>query len=218
MSQLLRPGEALYVPRFIDPDQAMRLGGFIRPLCVDGVQLDMAYFIGKPNTFISGEAPLTDAAREGLQALHDTVDRALAGPQPKEEYIVATYMNSPVRRFAWHVDPDFDVRPIINIGETETTILLSAASGTFDPEGTVIYLDQTPAEENQISIPLEPGDAYFLDNRVAREHRLPHATPPNAMGRLMLRYNRIYPCWEDEPFDLGQFDGTVSISQLQTAP
>ncbi len=217
MAQLLSPGEALYVPRFIEPDQAMRIGGFIRPLCVDAVKLDLTYFIATPGKFTKGEAPLTDEAREDLQVLHDTVDRALAGPEPKEEYIVATYMNSPIRRFAWHVDPDFDVRPIINIGETETTILLSTARGTFDPEGTGIYLDRPPAEEDQVSLELEPGDAYFLDNRVQRERRMPHATPPNSLGRLMLRYNRIYPSWEEESFDFSQFDGAVSMSQLQAA-
>lgn len=217
MARLLSPGEALYVPRFIDPDEAMRLGGFIRPLCVEAVKLDMAYFIGKPDGHITGEAPLSDEARDSLQAVHETVDAALAGPKPKEEYVMATYMNSPIRRFPWHVDPDFDVRPIVNIGDTETTIAISTARNLLKPDDLTVYLKQAPPAQEQITVTLEPGDAYVLDNRVLREQRIPHATPPDAMGRLMLRYNRIYPAWEDQPFDFGQFEGATSITQLDAA-
>lgn len=213
---MLSPGEALFVPGFIGPEQAMRLGSFIRPLCEESMRLDMAYFINTPGKHTPGEAPLNDEGRETLQLLQSQVDEALAGPIPKEEYVMATYMNSPIRRFAWHVDPDFDVRPIVNIGDTETTILLSTARGSFAPNSEGIYLDTPPADEDQLTLTLEPGDAYFLDNRLARADRMPHATPLGAMGRLMLRFNRIYPSWEDQPFDLSQFEGTTSIGQLET--
>jgi len=217
MSQLLSPGEALYVPGFINPDQAMRLGGFVRPLCEKTVRLDMAYFISGPNKYIPGEAFLNDGGRDALQALNNRVDQVLAGPIPKEEYVLATYMNSPIRRFAWHVDPYFDVRPIINIGEDETAILLSTTRGVFPKDPDAIFTDESPAEENQVVLTLQPGDAYFLDNRVDRADRIPHATPLNAMGRLMLRYSRTYPSWENEPFDFGQFEDTRSVSLLEPA-
>ncbi len=217
MTVMLSPGEAIRVPKFIEPDHAMQLGSLIRPLFDNTDGLEMAFFINSPGKFIKGEAPLSEEAQALLNEVLTKTDETLKGPVPLDEYTMITYMNSPIRRFPWHVDPDNDVRPIINIGDEPTTILLSMARGTFDPAGQGIYLDQPPAVEVQASFTLDPGDAYFLDNRLIREYRMPHATPADALGRLMLRDNRIYPTWEDTPFDFSQFDNTESISMLETS-
>jgi hypothetical protein len=207
----------MYVPGLVDPDRAIRFGAAIRPLCEQALKLELAYFIGAPGRHMQGEAPLSPEARRDYESIHHTITNALTGPSPRETYVMATYMNSDVRRFAWHVDPDYDIRPIVNIGDEKTAVLLSRSRGTTrrDPEN--IYLDEEPPLSDQIEVVLEPGDAYILDNRVLRQDRIPHSTPPHSYGRLMLRSNFIYSVFEDEPIDFGGFVGARSIAAAQPA-
>ena len=200
----LSPGEALLIPRFIEPTKALRIGNAIWDALNSGHQLYDRQSIIRASghkekmPFDPDTLPLIEEASEKVEEILDDTD-------PKSSYLVATVMDSVSRHFPWHVDPDFDVRTVVNVSQFTTTVGLSSSRATLDSPEFQCY-HAAPPEDDQIELVLEPGDAYIIDNRLAREQRIPHTTPSHSLGRTMLRFNHLYSTFDDESIVLKGID------------
>lgn len=193
---IVEPGEGIVLRNFIDQEKAILTGKFVRQAIE---KHDIA--TGNTNKLLTqrwianagvwSKLPLTPMAKDLIDDTANEVGSML-GVNFRNHlfHIAATHMNSSTSHYHWHIDPNRELRVLVNISEGEEKILTSRRQLDRGPNENALSATEEPAIDDVLEHVLEPGYAYFINNLAGYNGRLFHATHAGREGRTMLRFEQ----------------------------